>query len=279
MRTGDDPEPWGTRWAGAVTPAADRTPRSDSAWTYGPCSGGPGMTPAAHPSAVGTGRGVCQPAAAPSAEPERTAMDQGISATAPQAAGPAGRQRWWRVALVLAPVLGFLGLLAYGFTRDPRAIPSPLVARPAPDFQLTLFNGSQVRLSEFRGRVVFLNFWASWCPPCRAEARLLEAAWRHYRDRGVVFLGVNIQDREASARSFLDEFGITYPNGRDPQNRIAIDYGVYGLPETFFISRDGLITYKHIGAIGGDLLAGKMEEALRGAVSAEGRGADYRSIR
>jgi len=237
------------------------------------------MTSAVHRSAVETGQEASRPPAAPSAEPERTAMDQGISATAPQAAGPAGRQRWWRVALVLAPVLGFLGLLAYGFTRDPRAIPSPLVARPAPDFQLTLFNGSQVRLSEFRGRVVFLNFWASWCPPCRAEARLLEAAWRHYRDRGVVFLGVNIQDREASARSFLDEFGITYPNGRDPQNRIAIDYGVYGLPETFFISRDGLITYKHIGAIGGDLLAGKMEEALRGAVSAEGRGADYRSIR
>lgn len=92
-------------------------------------------------------------------------------------------------------------------------------------------------------------------------------------------LGVNIQDREASAGEFLEEFGITYPNGRDPRNRIAIDYGVYGLPETFFISRDGLITYKHIGAIEGDLLVVKMEEGLRGAVSAEGRGANYQSIR
>lgn len=202
-------------------------------------------------------------------------MGQMANGTAPRAGG----RRWWRVALSLTPVLGLLGLLAYGFTREPRVIPSPLVGKPAPDFQLTLFDGSQVRLSDFRSKVVFLNFWASWCPPCRAEARLLEAAWRHYRDRGVVFLGVNIQDREARAREFLEEFGITYPNGRDTGNRIAIDYGVYGLPETFLISSDGLITYKHIGVIEADLLAMKMEEALRGAVSAEGRGADYRSIR
>ena len=175
------------------------------------------MTSAVHRSAVETGQEASRPPAAPSAEPDRTAMGQGISATAPQAAGPAGRRRWSRIALSLAPVLVLLGLLAYGFTREPRAIPSPLVGKPAPDFQLTLFDGSQVRLSDFRDRVVFLNFWASWCPPCRAEAPLLEAAWRHYRDRGVVFLGVNIQDREASAREFLEEFGITFPNGRDPE--------------------------------------------------------------
>lgn len=205
--------------------------------------------------------------------PGQTASETGLPA-----AGPARRSRWWRVALTLVPVLGFLGVLVYGMTRDPRAIPSPLAGKPAPDFSLILFDGTQVRLSDFRDRVVFLNFWASWCPPCRAEARLLEAAWRHYRDQSVVFLGVNIQDREASARQFLEEFGITYPNGRDPQNRIAIDYGVYGLPETFFISPDGLITYKHIGAIEGDLLVLKMEEALRGAVSAEGRGGGYQSI-
>lgn len=206
--------------------------------------------------------------------PGQTASETGLLA-----AGPARRSRWWRIALTLVPVLGFLGVLVYGMTRDPRAIPSPLAGKPAPDFSLILFDGTQVRLSDFRSRVVFLNFWASWCPPCRAEARLLEAAWRHYRDQSVVFLGVNIQDREASARQFLEEFGITYPNGRDPQNRIAIDYGVYGLPETFFISPDGLITYKHIGAIESDLLVLKIEKALQGAVSAEGRGGGYQSIR
>ena len=206
-------------------------------------------------------------------------MTDRVAAAAPAAPGPARRRRWWRIALVLVPVLGFLGVLVYGMTRDPRAVPSALVGRPAPDFHLTLFDGSRIRLSDFRGKVVFLNFWASWCPPCRAEAPLLETAWRYYRDQGVLFVGVNIQDREASARAFLQEFGITFPNGRDPQNRIAIDYGVYGLPETFFISPDGLITSKHIGVIGTDLLIAKMEEALRGTVSAEGRGADYRSIR
>jgi cytochrome c biogenesis protein CcmG/thiol:disulfide interchange protein DsbE len=169
--------------------------------------------------------------------------------------------------------------LAYGFTRDPRASPSAIVGKRAPDFELTLFDGSQVRLSDFRGKALFLNFWASWCPPCRAEARSLEAAWRYYRDRDVVFLGVNIQDPEENARQFLKDFGVTYMNGRDAQGRIAIDYGLYGLPETFFIDRTGLITYKHIGAIGEATLAQKMDEALQGVASAEGRSGDYRSIR
>lgn len=189
---------------------------------------------------------------------------------------PNPSRRAWVRPVAYGSLLALLGLVGWGLVR---AQAGPRDQGPAPDFSLATFSGEQVSLSALRGQVVVINFWASWCPPCRAEAPLLEAAWRHYRDRGVVFLGVNIQDREANARGFLEEFGITFPNGRDPRNRIAIDYGVYGLPETFFISRDGLITYKHIGAIGGDLLAGKMEEALRGAVSAEGRGADYRSIR
>ncbi|HEX9868553.1 MAG TPA: TlpA disulfide reductase family protein, partial [Candidatus Tectomicrobia bacterium] len=78
---------------------------------------------------------------------------------------------------------------------------------------------------------------------CRAEARTLEAAWQKYKERDVVFLGVNIQDREEAARGFLQEFGITYPNGRDGAGKLAIDYGVWGLPETFIIDRDGRITY------------------------------------
>src|SRR3970282_162053 len=128
------------------------------------------------------------------------------------------RMRWWKAVLVLGAVGGVVTLLAYGFTTDPRAIPSILTGKPAPDFSLTLFDGRTVRLSDFRGKVVFL--------------------------------GVDIQDTEEAARRFIQEFGITYMNGRDPKNRIAIDYGVYGIPETFFIDRDGQITYKHIGALG-----------------------------
>src|SRR5262249_51936846 len=123
---------------------------------------------------------------------------------------------WKRLAVGLALILPILALLAYGFTRDPRVIPSPLIARPAAPFTLTLFDGRPLRLADVRGKVVFLNFWASWCAPCRAEARTLEAAWQRYKDADVVFVGANVQDTEADARAFLAEFGVTYPNGIDP---------------------------------------------------------------
>lgn len=186
--------------------------------------------------------------------------------------------RIWKTLGILGAVGAVLGLLAYGFTTDPRAIPSTLTGKPAPDFTLTLFDGQTVRLSDFKGKVVFLNFWASWCPPCRAEARLLEQSWQRVKDQGVVFLGVDIQDTEEAARRFVQEFGITYPNGRDPNNRIAIDFGVYGIPETFFIDKEGRITYKHIGGLDWETIAAKLDNASRGLASTEGKGQDYQSI-
>ncbi|MBI4608808.1 MAG: TlpA family protein disulfide reductase [Candidatus Rokubacteria bacterium] len=172
-----------------------------------------------------------------------------------------------------------IALLAYGFTREPREIPTPLLGKPATPFTLTLFDGRQLSLEELRGKVVFLNFWASWCPPCRAEARTLEAAWQKYKERDVVFLGIDIQDTEEDAKAFLREFGITYPNGRDASGKLAIDYGVWGIPETFIINREGRITYKHVGALGWQTITAKLDEGLQGIVSArEGKG-DYRQIR
>jgi cytochrome c biogenesis protein CcmG/thiol:disulfide interchange protein DsbE len=95
----------------------------------------------------------------------------------------------------------------------------------------------------------------------------------------VVFVGISTQDEDERARAFLDEFGITYPNGRDAGGRIAIDYGVWGLPEAFLIGPDGRITYKHIGTLGAALIAAKLDEARRGVVStAQGRG-EYQSTR
>lgn len=186
---------------------------------------------------------------------------------------------WRRLLVIGLIVIPLIWLLAYGFTRDPRYIHSRLIGRQAPPFALTLFDGRPIRLEDLRGKVVFLNFWASWCPPCRAEARTLEEAWQRYREQDVVFVGVNIQDREEDAREFLREFGITYLNGRDASAKIAVDYGVWGLPETFFIGRDGQITYKQVGALGMPTILAKLDEALLGIVSAEeGRG-EYRSVR
>ena len=164
--------------------------------------------------------------------------------------------------------------MAYGFIRDSRYIYSPLLAKPAPYFTLTLFDGGKQNSKDLLGKAVLVNFWASWCVPCRAGARALEAAWQKYKDRDVVFLGVNIQDKEEDARAFIKEFGITYLNGRDENGKIAMDYGVWGIPETFFLDPQGRITYKHAGELRVPVIAAKLDEALRGTVSAERKG-DY----
>ena len=153
----------------------------------------------------------------------------------------------WIIPLAAVPVLV---LLAYGVRTDPRAIPSPLVGKPAAAFALRAFDGSPVSLEGLRGQVVVLNFWASWCyPACYEEAPTLERGWKQYKDRGVTVVGINIQDKEEPARRFLAQFGHTFPNAPDPAGRVSVDYGVYGVPETFFIDRWGRIRAKHVGAL------------------------------
>lgn len=153
----------------------------------------------------------------------------------------------WLIPLAAVPVLA---VLAYGFRTDPRAIPSPLVGRPALPFALTTYEGAPVSLEAHRGHVVLLNFWASWCyPACYEEAPVLESAWRAYRERGLVVIGIDIQDTEAAGRRFIQQFGLTFPNAPDPKGKVSIDYGVYGVPETFLIDRRGLIRDKKVGAV------------------------------
>lgn len=167
---------------------------------------------------------------------------------------------------VILVIVGFVALLSVGlFMKEPLtgASGSARVSRPAKDFTLPLFSGGEITLSNLKGKPVVINFWASWCPPCRDEAPILEKVWQLYRERGVTFIGVDIQDKEEDALAYIEEFGITYPNGRDLNGRITIDYGVGGIPVTFFIDRDGLIVSRWVGAINEDLLVARIEELLK----------------
>ena len=166
----------------------------------------------------------------------------------------------WLVPLSVLPVLA---LLAYGFRTDPRAIPSPLIGRPAAAFTLTGFDGAPVTLAALRGKVVVVNFWASWCnPACYDEAPVLEQAWRSYRDRGVIVVGVDIQDTAEAAQAFIQRFGLSFANAPDPQGKVAVEYGVYGVPETFFVARDGTIRAKHVGALTDTAIREKLDPLL-----------------
>lgn len=115
-------------------------------------------------------------------------------------------------------------------------------AGPAPDFTLTTFDGAEFRLSEQRGKVVVINFWASWCGPCRDEAPAFESLWQEYKDQGVVFLGVTYADDPDDSLAFIDEFGMTYPNAEDGKSEVSKAlYRIQGVPETFVIDQQGNI--------------------------------------
>lgn len=159
---------------------------------------------------------------------------------------PARRRSRWVEVLVLGGLAALLGLLGWGLAR---ARAGPVGSGAAPDFTLTTFDGDTIRLSDLRGQVVVINFWASWCPPCREEAPYLEATWRRYRDRGVLFIGVNYADTEPEARAYMAEFDLTYPNGPDIGTRIAQAYRIQGVPETFFVGRDGSLRGVKIGPL------------------------------
>ena len=166
----------------------------------------------------------------------------------------------WAIPLAVVPVLA---LLAYGFRTDPRDIPSPLVGKPASRFALTAFDGKRVALESLRGQVVVVNFWASWCSPaCYEEAPSLERAWQTYKDRGLVVVGVNFQDKDEPAKRFLTQFGHTFPNAPDPSGRVSVDYGVYGVPETYFIDRKGRVRFKRVGPVSDELLKQQIEPLL-----------------
>lgn len=173
------------------------------------------------------------------------------------------RSRW----LLLGCVAGGIGLLssllAFGLSHDPTLIRSPLIGRPAPGFSLDTMGGLEsVRLSDLRGQVVVVNFWASWCTGCRIEHPAFLVAWQRYRDRGVVFIGIPFQDRPSASNAYVARFGGDWPELADPASGTAIAYGVYGVPETFIIGPDGLVAFKQVGAVSYDILTREIERLL-----------------
>ena len=176
------------------------------------------------------------------------------------------------IAAVAVPVLAFLAILAWAsFTSGPArgglAVNDNIVeldadGEAAPDFSLNLMGGGSIDSQELRGRVVMLDFWASWCPPCREEAPVLAQVYADYRDRGVEFVGVNLWDNAGDADIFVQQQGHEYPNGVDDGGKIAISYGVRGIPEKFFIDREGSIVRKFSGPMTADRLRMILESML-----------------
>lgn len=161
------------------------------------------------------------------------------------------------IAFVL--VLAVIALFAVGIQMRGT---KPVEAGMAPQFTIPLFSGGNFSLAEQRGKVVVVNFWASWCVPCRLEAPVLENTWRRYKDRGVVFVGVDYVDTDKEAMAFIKEFNVTYPNGPDIGTETARAFHIQGVPETYFVGKDGQLYGNHIGPIDQPTLAAKIEEVL-----------------
>lgn len=172
--------------------------------------------------------------------------------------------------IVGALVVGLLVVLAIAVRT--RGAP-PLASGTAPDFTLTTFDGQTYKLSDLKGKPVVINFWASWCIPCRDEAPALQRAWEKYRERGLVVMGVDYVDTETDAKKFIAEFQQTYPNGADLGTRISQGYRITGVPETYFVAKDGRLLQgidengrvkgNWIGPLAEDALVARIEEMLQ----------------
>lgn len=170
----------------------------------------------------------------------------------------------WVLGIGAAVVLPLLALFWVSFGNDPRALPSVLEGRPAPAFELSDLDGNPVSLAQLAGTPVVLNFWSTWCGPCKQEHPVLLQAARNNPD--VKFFGVIYADDPEKAKRYLAAAGTSYPHLVDQTGHAAIAYGVAGVPETFFIDASGRIVHKQVGPVDGQLLAmllGRMKQESR----------------
>lgn len=173
----------------------------------------------------------------------------------------------WGALAVAALAIGIGAVFGARLGIDPTLVDSPLIGQPAPAREVPyLERPGAMSLAQLRGQVVVINFWASWCVPCREEHPALVSAAREYRAAGVTFVGVNYQDGRDSAIGFLDELGRgeSYRYVTDPESRLALDFGVFGVPETFFLDRTGRIIAKITGASDYALMSRVLEAVLAG---------------
>ncbi|MDP9282909.1 MAG: TlpA family protein disulfide reductase [Chloroflexota bacterium] len=157
--------------------------------------------------------------------------------------------RWLRYGVVLG-IAALVVVLMLSFRRDPHDIRTGTVNKPAAAFTLDRLDGNgKVTLGDHAGKVVIINFWASWCIPCKEENPALVRVWERYRTSDVVLIGVVYQDSLERARRYVRDNGVTWPTATDDDGRVAFAYGVFGIPETYFIGPDGIIAGRHIGPI------------------------------
>ncbi len=159
--------------------------------------------------------------------------------------------RWGAVGVGITVLVPFLFLLGTRLGSDPRLVRSPLLGQPAPEFSLERFDQpGTISSADLAGRVYVVNFWASWCVPCREETPALESFYQRWRSQGVELVGILYNDTLGAAGEFRRQFGGSWPLVDDPSGRAAIDYGVFGVPETFVVDERGVIMAKLVGAVG-----------------------------
>lgn len=154
-------------------------------------------------------------------------------------------------------------LLTQGNAINPISASSSESIEPAPDFTLTLLDGSSFRLSDHKGKPVLINFFASWCLPCREEMPVLEKIVRDYQPKDVVFLGIAVDDTEEKMKDFIKRYDVTFPVGLDKTGEVQKFFGLYGIPTTYFIDRNGMIRYFHSGAVTEKLLQHELDKLFQ----------------